>query len=325
MGEFELIQRYFASLEWRDMDSSSQVLVPSGDDCAVLTPANNHHLAISVDTLIAGVHFPVATAPEDIGHKALAVNLSDLAAMGAEPVWFTLALTLPESNDAWLEAFSRGLFQIAKEHRCLLIGGDTTRGPLSITIQIAGQLPAQQAGPLCRSAARLDDDIYVSGNIGEGAAGLKIVLGDVVAEQAKPLLDRLNRPTPRVELGQALIGHANAAIDLSDGLLADLGHICEQSSVGADLRIDQLPTSTLMRESFNKEDVADMMLRGGDDYELCFTAPVQERTFLEELSVRLDVPLTRVGKVTSADGIRCLDEGGETAAIDDARGYDHFR
>lgn len=331
MGEFELIRRYFASNQWSNIESPSQVLVPNGDDCAVLNPAPNHSLAISVDTLIAGVHFPLETSPEDIGHKALAVNLSDLAAMGAEPVWFTLALSLPESDPQWIDAFSKGLFEIASAHGCRLIGGDTTKGPLSITIQIAGQIANQEVGPLCRADAKVGDDIYVSGNLGEGAAGLKVAMGEIQPAEAPAMLDRLNRPSPRVQLGQALRGHANAAIDLSDGLLADLGHICEQSSSGADIWIDQLPTSNMLWQNFSRDTVFQMMLTGGDDYELCFTAPTLERSYIQKLAESLALPLTRVGQVTSTVGIRCLDGDGNLWSMNDKShggesrpGYDHF-
>ncbi|WP_240126976.1 thiamine-phosphate kinase [Thermomonas alba] len=307
--EFDLIARIR-----RRAATRGDVLLGIGDDCALLAPPPGMQLAVTMDTLNAGVHFPDDTAPADIGWKALAVNLSDLAAMGADPAWCTLALSLPQADAAWLEAFCDGLFALAARHGVALVGGDTTRGPLAVSITAHGFVPADAA--LRRDGARIGDDVWVSGTLGDAAGAL--AQWRAGATIAPPLRARLDRPTPRVELGRALRGIASSAIDISDGLLADLAHIARASGVGAEIEADALPASDALREAFAIDAMRRLQATGGDDYELCFTAPATQRETLHTLAARLDLPLARIGRIVAGSGVHCPGLDGITP------GYQHF-
>ncbi|PCK08318.1 MAG: thiamine-phosphate kinase [Alteromonadaceae bacterium] len=340
MGEFELIERYFKRQQPKTDRSHTGIDLGIGDDCALLSVGGDQQLAISVDTLVAGVHFPKNAPAEAIGMRALCVSLSDLAAMGARPLGFTLAITLPESNEVWLAAFSKGLFEVADRYQCSLFGGDTTHGALSISVQVHGVLPRGQA--LLRSGAKVGDLICVSGDLGDGAAALAMIQQSVpeaqqnrLDETTKSYLDaRFYQPQPRFDLAMHLSGLASAAIDISDGLLADLGHICRASALGAELNIDRLPVSPASRamskmlaelESETGSSVCERWaLTGGDDYQLCFT--IGEST-LRELSARLEkdtlvLPISVIGKTVSTPGIRCYKQG-EPYSYNE-QGYQHF-
>ena len=274
-----------------------------------------------MDTLVAGVHFPADTAPAAIGHKALAVNLSDLAAMGAEPAWFTLALTLPEADADWLADFARGMFRLADDYGVQLVGGDVTHGPLSVTVQAHGLLPRGSA--LRRSGAAAGDRIYVTGTLGD--AGLALRQG---GQAPAALRQRLDYPSPRMESGQALLGLASAVIDISDGLLADLGHLLEVAGLGAEIRVDALPRSAGFLAAAGPADIDpiyyDIPLTAGDDYELCFTVPPERCPEVEARLAALPGNCTPVGVVEAEPGIRCrLADGGTWDAAGD--GYQHFR
>lgn len=295
-------------------------------------------LAISTDMLVSGYHFFEDVDPYKLGHKSLAVNLSDMAAMGARPRWATLSLALPESivqkDESWLRAFTDGFFSLAHAHQVDLIGGDTTNGPLNICVTIIGEVPEGKA--LRRSGARPGDDIWVSGCLGDAALALayrkkKIMLklgevetAAVEAAEVEVLMAALEMPAPRVELGQRLIGVAHSAIDISDGLLADLGHILECSRVAAVVRIDQIRRSAVMEKHFSHPLAIECLLAGGDDYELCFTVPSSERTKVELLSREEGISLTRIGSIEEGEGLVVLDSAGRTVTTE-IKGYDHFR
>lgn len=314
-SEFDLIDRYF-----RSSDLPDDVTLGVGDDAALLNIPEGEQLVVTVDTLISGVHFPVHTSPEDIGHKALAVNLSDLAAMGAEPKWITLALSLPEADEAWIAAFAKGFTQLAARHGVSLVGGDTTRGPLSITVQAMGWVNNGMA--LLRSGATPGDAVYVSGSI--GAAGLALsMLHDSQAQIPDGLIARLNRPEPRIELGSALHNMANACIDVSDGVIADLGHILESSVVGAELQLADMPYSDEVSQWIGAGNNPVLPLSWGDDYELLFTASPDHEEELQQLSESLELPITRIGTVTEQAGLRIKSAEGEIINVP-ASGYDHF-
>ncbi|NQD36879.1 thiamine-phosphate kinase [Permianibacter sp. IMCC34836] len=319
-GEFDLIQRYFTRPNRRD-----DVALAVGDDCALLTVPAGQLLAVSTDTLIAGVHFPVDTAPYDIGWKALAVNLSDLAAMGAQPAWATLAITLPEFNHPWLQAFSAGLFALAEPHKLALVGGDTTRGPLSITITVHGFVPAPQA--LRRDAAQVGDVVAVTGTLGDAGRALAHALGQSpITDQtdAEWLLARLNRPSPRLAAALALRGIGHAAIDISDGLLQDLQHVLNRSGVGAALQMESLPLSAaLRRQTTTEQQAVELALGSGDDYELCVTIPAARWPQAQAAVNACGVTLTRIGRITATPGL-ALDWNG-AAFMPTQRGYDHFK
>ncbi|PPE73001.1 thiamine-phosphate kinase [Solimonas fluminis] len=311
MDEFALIRRHFAGLS----PARADVLLGIGDDCALLQPSPDRQLAVTSDTLISGRHFPEATAPADIGWKALAVNLSDLAAMGAEPRWFTLALSLPVADADWLAGFAAGLRELATASGIALVGGDTTRGPLSITITAMGEVPPGQA--LRRDGARAGDLVCVTGTLGDAALALKLLDQPGLPP---PLRRRLDRPEPRLKAGLALRGLATAALDLSDGLAGDLGHILAASGVGAEIDLRALPASSHFNGLAPAADRTELMLRGGDDYELCVCLPPEA---LEEAQQRLDVPLTQIGRITAQPGLRSVDVSGSTQP-QDACGYRHF-
>lgn len=314
-GEFDLIARHFSRRPSRD-----DVCLGVGDDAALLRPPAGQVLAATVDTLIAGVHFPEQTAPADIGHKSLAVNLSDLAAMGAEPAWVTLAISLPKVDDRWLHAFAEGFYALAARHRVALVGGDTTRGPLCITVQALGWVPEGEA--LRRAGARPGDDLYVTGTLGDAGLGLAVVQSRMQVDPAhrEALLVRLNRPEPRIETGLALRGLATAAIDISDGLAADLGHLLKASGVGARVELDRLPRSDAVRLA---DPHGRLALTAGDDYELAFTLPPGCEADLARYAERLP-PYTRIGRIDAAPGLRLIDAQGNPFAFSH-RGYDHFR
>ena len=317
MNEFDAIARFF---HW---PTPTAALGP-GDDCALWQVPAGQQLAISSDMLVSGRHFFTDTDPEGLGHKALAVNLSDLAAMGAEPVAFTLALALPQIDVAWLEAFARGMRQLADANACALIGGDTTAGPLTISITVLGHVPQGQA--LRRDGACVGDDIYVSGHLGDARLALQQALGQspvgLSGGQTQAVFTRLERPTPRVGLGLGLRGLASAAMDLSDGLAGDLPHILRASGCGADIHLAQLPLSPTLR-TLPPKDAQTLAASGGDDYELLFTAAPTQREAINTLNQQLNLPLTRIGCVTAQAGLRMLDEQGrdQSTAL---RGFDHF-
>ncbi len=318
LTEFNLIERYFS----RHGDSRDDVVLGIGDDAALVRVPEGMELVLAIDTLVAGVHFPVNTDATSIGHKALAVNLSDLAAMGAEPAWATLALTLPAADAQWLDDFSRGLFALADRHEVQLIGGDTTHGPLTITVQAHGFVPAGQA--LRRAGAQPGDLIYVTGTLGD--AGLALL---ALQEEVKlPLKDRafvverLNRPEPRVALGQALRGIAHSTIDISDGLAADLTHILDASRIGATIQVERLPLSPVLQEYFHMIGGWIVPLASGDDYELCITVPPDQQAALESVCAQLDCRCTWIGSINKRLGLHCLmDDGAEIGA---PSGYQHF-
>ena len=319
-GEFSLIARYFD----RVRSSRRDVETGIGDDCALLTVPEKQTLAISTDTLVSGIHFLPDINPRDLGYKALAVNLSDLAAMGADPAWLTLALTLPEVDEAWLEAFSDSLFEQLNYYEMQLIGGDTTRGPLSMTLGIHGFVPAGRA--LKRDGAKPGDWIYVTGTPGDSAAGLAILQDRLIVEdasQADYLIQRHLRPTPRILQGQALRDIASSAIDLSDGLISDLGHILKASECGAKVALDALPFSQALRENVSLEQAERFALTGGEDYELCFTVPELNRGVIDVALGRLGVPFTCIGQMTAdVEGMH-FSRDGEPADFT-GHGHDHF-
>ena len=298
LGEFDLIWRFFkAGSESMAQTQTDQVLLGIGDDCALLQPDAAQNLAVTSDMLVEGRHFFAGANPEWLGHKALAVNLSDLAAMGAKPVGFTLALALPDANADWLAQFSQGLFHLAQQWQCPLIGGDTTQGPLTICITALGHVPSSTA--IKRSGAKVGDDIWVSGTLGDARLALGALRNEWPLNPSglEAVLPRMHEPEPRIALGMQLRGVASSALDVSDGLLGDLRHILKASQVNAEVLIDQLPTSPTLAEQ--PQDLRrQCAANGGDDYELCFTAPKNKRTEIESLSTAL-LPLTRIGSITS--------------------------
>lgn len=314
-GEFDVIARIRARAGTR-----SDVVLGIGDDAALLTPSPGMQLVVATDTLNCGVHFPAETAPYYIGWKSLAVNLSDLAAMGAQPAWCSLSLSMPQADDAWVDAFIDGFMALASMHGVALIGGDTTRGSLSICVSVIGFVEPGHA--LKRDGAKAGDDIWVSGTLGDAAAALSLWQSG----QAMPaaLRERLDRPTPRIALGCALSGIANACIDVSDGLLADLGHICKASGVGAEVDVDSLPASSTFF-AFTGEDLETrrhLQAAGGDDYELCFTAPADAGRHVEDAARSSGVAVTRIGRITKAHGVCALLDGDAWQPI--SVGHEHF-
>jgi thiamine-monophosphate kinase len=280
-------------------------------------------LAVAIDTMVEGVHFPQGTAAADIGWKALAVNLSDLAAMGATPAWALLALTLPHGDPAFIDGLAAGFAQLAQPYRLALVGGDTTRGALTLSVAVHGFVPPGKA--LLRAGAQTGDVIFVTGTLGDAAAGLQWVQQRVNDSDARAayLIGRLNRPTPRVSAGLALRGYANACIDISDGLLADLGHICTSSNVGAEIDVSLLPRSSALLDLFDDAASCDFALSGGDDYELCFTVPAQHVATVQAGLARLGCGITRIGRIVSGEGVRVRDAAGQW--LEPAhRGWDHF-
>ncbi len=346
MGEFELIEHYFKRPE-RTVARTKLVQLGIGDDCALLQPRVNTQLAISSDMLVEGRHFFADVDPAALGHKALAVNLSDLAACGAQPIAFTLALALPEANEPWLAAFSQGLFALADAHGCELIGGDTTRGPLNICVTVFGEVPIAngQSQALLRSGAQVGDDIYVSGHLGEARLALEVMRGNVSVGDAvfAQVRQRLERPTPRIALGLALRGIATSAIDISDGLLGDLGHILKRSNVGASLEISvfnamklaafhaidtrastQIDHKNSKNHDLNLENtLIGYILAGGDDYELAFTAPPAAWAQVEAAARAAQTQIVRIGHIEAGVGLRLVDKSGNTIQ-NQWKSFDHF-
>jgi thiamine-monophosphate kinase len=314
--EFDLIARHFTR-------PAANAVLGVGDDCALVDVTNGMDLAVSTDTMVSGTHFFPDVDPENLGHKALAVNLSDMAAMGALPYWAMLALTVPSVDHAWLAAFAKGFFDLAQEYNVSLIGGDTTRGPLTLTVTIMGEVPAGAA--LRRSGAKVGNDIWISGNVGDAALAVAHRHGRVVLEEGdyREAVMRLYEPTPRVALGQALRGLATSAIDISDGLLADLTHICRLSGVGATVELPLVPVSSIGAKHLATPEGRTAIVSGGDDYELCFTAHPNSRESIEELVDVLGHPLTRIGQIKRGKGVSLLGADGKAVKVD-GRGYDHF-
>ena len=316
LNEFSIIQTYFAERT----HARSDVLLGIGDDGALLKVPQDQVLVTTLDTMVAGIHFPFDTDPADVGYKALAVNLSDLAAMGAEPCWMSLALTMPEANADWLEKFSKGLFLLAKEFHIQLIGGDTSCGPLSVTLHLSGFIPPGQA--LLRQGANVGDKIYVSGTLGDAGLALQVLSGSVIlpTDAKEYVLQRLNRPTPKIELGYLLRGIASSAIDISDGLAADLTHILDQSGVGATINANDLPMSSVLTHYTSSEVAKKLALTSGDDYELCFTvSPKNEEQLIIKLKDK-KIECRCIGEIEKTTGLRVDGFQGELVK----KGYLHF-
>jgi thiamine-monophosphate kinase len=316
VSEFDIIRRFFTR-------PARSAALGVGDDCALLVPRPGTMLAVTTDMLLAGRHFLPDADPEQLGHKALAVNLSDLAAMGADPCWALLAIALPDADDAWLAAFVRGFFALGDRYGVELVGGDTNRGPLAIAITAIGEVPPGLA--LRRDGARAGDDVWLSGATGEAALGLAHLQGRVRLDgrALEECLARLHRPEPRIDLGGRLRGVASAAIDVSDGLLADLAHVARASGAGVDVALADVPRAPALAACPDETLARTCMLGGGDDYELAFTAGADRRAEIEALSRELGLALARIGRVVSgAPGVRVLDTSG--AAIPAPRGWDHF-
>lgn len=316
-SEFDLIARYFTR-------PAPNAVLGVGDDAALLAPSPGAELVVSSDMLVAGRHFFPHAEPYPLGHKALAVNLSDLAAMGAVPRWATLSLALPAVDETWLADFSRGFFELADRFNVSLVGGDTTRGPLNISVTVLGEAPAGRA--LRRGGAKAGDDIWVSGDLGGAALGLRYLLGEIRLDAADSAicLSRLHRPEPRVVLGDMLACVAHAAIDISDGLLADLGHILERSGVGATLEFERLPAHPVVSAFLANPLARSCLLAGGDDYELCVTAPPDRAKAILAVSQASGVSMTRVGRITAQPGLHLLDGEGREMEFGE-RGFDHFQ
>lgn len=316
LGEFDLIAKYFTR-------TVTRAALGVGDDCALFAPAPGMQLAVSSDMLVEGRHFLSTVAPERLGHKALAVNLSDLAACGAKPVAFTLALAMPRVDERFLEGFARGLLALADAHECELIGGDTTQGPLNLCITVFGELPHGQA--LLRSGARAGDDLYVSGTLGDARLALEVFRGTAVLDGAafERVRVAMEQPQPRVALGLALRGIATSAIDVSDGLLGDLAHVLRRSGVGAELQVDAVPRSavlTALSETLQRE----CTLAGGDDYELVFSAAPGDAARVVAAAQVAQVPVTRIGRLSADAGLRLIDRDGRPVAHTFGS-FDHFK
>lgn len=319
MGEFDLIKRYFSRKSLQN-----DVILSVGDDCAITSIPTGYQLAITTDTLVEGTHFLPSISPANLAYKSVAVNLSDLAAMGATPTWMSLALTLPEIKEAWLAEFSQSLFAILDRYGVSLIGGDTTKGLLSITLTAQGFLPENQG--LFRHQAKVGDLIFVSGFLGDSAAGLDLLLKnrEIENESDRYLIQRHLRPTPRVELGLALRSFSCCALDISDGLLADLGHILERSQVGAEIYLENLPLSRHLCTQYEQTQAEILALTGGEDYELCFTVSEEKREEMEQVLRSQGIKVTCIGKILpQTSGLNLL-KNGEKVALPAHCGFDHF-
>ena len=335
MGEFELIQQFFQrpACTARNKNSARpRIALGIGDDCALLSPEPGMQLAVSTDMLVEGRHFLSTVDPARLGHKALAVNLSDLAACGARPVAFTLSLALPSVDERWLAGFSNGLFALADEHGCELMGGDTTRGPLTISITVFGEVPT--GGALLRSGAKAGDDVWVSGTLGDARLALEVFRGTLTLpeEQFDIARRRMEQPIPRVALGQALRGIASAAVDVSDGLIGDLDHVLKASGVGATLDADAAVKLIAIGAALAGADAATTLplamyrtcaLSGGDDYELVFTAPMAARGAVERAGQETATPVTRIGQIEALAGLRIVDSAGRPV-VQSFSSFDHF-
>lgn len=313
--EFDLIDL----IRERTAMPRADVALGIGDDAALLVPPAGHELAVAIDTLVEGVHFPPGTVPADIGWKALAVNLSDLAAMGATPTWALLALTLPQAERGFVEALADGFARLAHLHDVALVGGDTTHGPLTVSVCVHGFVPQGQG--LTRAGAKVGDALFVTGTLGDAAGALRCL--DHADAAASALRTRLDRPQPRVAAGLALRGLAHACIDVSDGLLADLAHICRASGVGAEVQADDLPQSPALRECFDPATARELALAGGDDYELCFSAPANASDQVTQALARVDCQVTRIGHITEGDGVHARDVDGHDITPSH-HGWEHF-
>ena len=322
-SEFNLIQQYFTR-------PSPQADLGVGDDAALVRVSEGNQLVISTDMSVAGTHFLHDCAPYNIGWKALAVNVSDMAAMGAQPKWATLAISLPEVNQDWLAEFSRGFFACANSFNIDLIGGDTTRGPLNISVTILGEAPAGKA--LKRSGAQVGDDIWVSGQLGSAALGLahlqgKVQLTNKLVNELDTCLKALNTPSPRTALGLALRGVATSCIDVSDGLLADLGHILQASNLGAAIDLEKIPCIELLKNNLDHPQFQELLIVGGDDYELCFTAPQTKREEINALSKQLNLQIslignTRIASISNTSGLQVDYKNNQITLL--KQGFDHF-
>jgi thiamine-monophosphate kinase len=331
-GEFDLIERFFkTNANSLCANADQAITLGIGDDCALIKPRADEEVAITSDMLVEGRHFFAGANPELLGRKALAVNLSDLAAMGARPLGFTLAIALPTVDNTWLEAFSKGLFAMAKEYSCPLIGGDTTAGPLTLSITAFGAIPKGEA--IRRSGAKPGDDIWVSGTIGDARLALAALRHEITlsADDLQQIEHRMHNPTPRIELGMQLRNIASAALDVSDGLLGDLCHILKQSQVDAEIQLDKLPKS----DTLQKQDVQiqnQFAACGGDDYEICFTAPATQRDNIQAINKLIGLPLTIIGKTVQKKDIEVnvhlLDKSGTLLSDAEAapflKSFDHF-
>jgi thiamine-monophosphate kinase len=317
LNEFDLIRRFF-------MPDTDHTILAAGDDAALVAVKPGMELAVSTDALVSGQHFFQDADPYGVGCKSMAVNLSDMAAMGATPRWATLALALPSADEDWLEPFARGFIDTAKDYGVDLIGGDTTRGPLTICVQILGEVPAGKA--LRRSGAHAGDDLWVSGTLGDAALALAHARGGLPLDpdQLEYLRRRLDRPSPRVALGAGLLDCAHSAIDVSDGLLADAGHIAAASRVRIVIRWESIPMSSVAALHREHLVIRQAALAGGDDYELAFTAPPELRAQIGKLSAKAGVAVTRIGTVEAGSGVMVIDESGAPMALPEG-GFDHFR
>ena len=316
LGEFDLIAKYFTR-------TVKRAALGVGDDCALFATSPGMQLAVSSDMLVEGRHFLPTVAPDRLGHKAIAVNLSDLAACGAKPLAFTLALAMPRVDERFLEGFARGLLALADEHECELIGGDTTQGPLNLCITVFGEVP--QGAALLRSGAQAGDDLYVSGTLGDARLALEAFRGTVAlaGDAFERVRIAMERPQPRVALGLALRGVATSAIDVSDGLLGDLAHVLRRSQVGAEVEVDALPRSAVLR-ALPEPLQHTCTLAGGDDYELVFTAPPQRAPEVVAAAQAAGVPVTRIGRIREGAGLRLIDCDGRPVA-DNFSAFDHFK
>lgn len=318
MKEFELIRHYFTEQVVKRKD----VHLGIGDDCALVTPPERQHIAVTTDTLVAGVHFPMNTSARAIGHKSIAVNLSDLAAMGAEPSWISLAITLPEVDEQWIDDFCVGVFELCEFYNVQLIGGDTTQGPLSISVTAQGFVPFDKH--ISRSGAKAGDWLYVTGEIGGAALALQHIQGKVklAPEYQDEIIKRLDFPKARILAGQALREYATSAIDLSDGLVADLEHICKASGVGANIVLDDLPIPVALPETIGLEKAYDMALKGGDDYELLFSVAEDNRVGMETVLANSGNKFTCIGQLNGSDKITTtLNSKPVTLNV---KGFQHF-
>jgi thiamine-monophosphate kinase len=317
LNEFEIIRRYFSP-------PTDHTVLAGGDDAALIAVTPGMELAISADALVAGHHFFEDADPYDVGYKSMAVNLSDMAAMGARPRWATLCLTLPAADERWLEQFSYGFLDLSREHQVDLIGGDTTRGPLAVCVQIMGEVSPGKA--LRRAGARPGDELWVSGHLGDAALALACSRGDfeLEAHERDQTMKRLNQPQPRVTLGQGLIGLATSAIDVSDGLVADLGHIADASGVRAVIEWESVPLSTAAERYRPHPLIQRCALAGGDDYELALTSPPGMESHLDLLAARVGVALTRIGWIEGGAGVTVQDRAGRSLPLAES-GFDHFR
>jgi len=318
MKEFDLIKKYFSE----QLVKRKDVVLGIGDDCALLAPPEQQHIAITTDTLVSGVHFPESTLPRAIGHKAVAVNLSDLAAMGAEPTWISLALTLPDADENWLSEFCKGVFELCEFYNVQLIGGDTTQGPLSITITAQGLVPVDKT--ITRSGAKAGDWIYVTGELGDAALALQNVFGtiDIIDAFRSKLYEQLEFPKPKVLAGQALRDYATSAIDISDGLIADLSHICNASNMGARINIENLPLSTMLRGTLEQDKAIELALSGGDDYELLFTVSEDNKVGMETALSNLGIETTCIGQINASNQITTVNKGKPLNL--NIKGFEHF-